>query len=99
MTELRFSKHADRDIDSAGIWWRTNRPLAPDLFDDELERVVKIIKTFPDVGMRSITRRYARGARVMVLPDTGHLLVYRRETKTRVRILALLVSKKTIVRP
>ncbi len=93
-----FARTAERDILNESIWWRTNRPANPELFDEDLARAVALLRTFPDAGERARTRRYKR-ARVIVLTETGHLLVYRRETKTRVRVLALFGSKKTETRP
>lgn len=95
---VRFARAAERDILNESIWWRTNRPARADLFDDELARAVALLRTFPDSGERARTRKY-QNARVVVLKETGHLLVYRRETRTRVRILALFSSQKTATRP
>jgi plasmid stabilization system protein ParE len=96
--ELKFSLRAKRHIRDAAIWWRTNRLAAPDLFDEELLHALEMIELFPDAVERARTRRFPN-ARVKTLPETGHLLIYRRETKSRVNILALLVSRKTQVRP
>lgn len=95
---VRFARAAERQILDATIWSIANRAASPALFETELASALALIKTFPDAGERARTRRY-KNARVVVLPETGHLLVYRRETKRRVRILALLGSRKTSPRP
>lgn len=95
---VRFARTAERDILNASIWWRLNRTASPDLFDQELANALALLKTFPEAGERARTRRF-KNARVVVLPETGHLLVYRRETKLRLRVLALFGSKKTPTRP
>lgn len=82
---VRFARTAERDILNASIWWRVNRSASPDLFDRELANALAL-------------RRF-KNARVVVLPETGHLLVDRRETELRLRVLALFGSKKTPTRP
>lgn len=95
---VRFARAAERDILDATIWWRTNRTLNPWLFERELAKAIELLELFPNAGERARTRRFKQ-ARVMVLPDTGHIIVYRCEGKARVLILRLYASRATPVRP
>jgi plasmid stabilization system protein ParE len=98
MIELRWAKSAERDLLDTSIGWRTHHPAAPDLFDDEISRALEQIMLFPDSAPRTWTSRY-KNARIMVLQKTGCLLLYRKESKRRVRILAILAARTTKVRP
>jgi hypothetical protein len=98
MITVVFARKAERAILDASIWWRTHHTTNADLFDDELKRAVELIAIFPDAGERARTKRH-KNTRIIVLRETGHLLLYRRETKARVRVTALLVSRMTAVRP
>ena len=94
---IRFAPGAFRDTCAAATWWRTHREAHPDLFDEELRKALDFIRLFPEASPKARTRRY-RGARVRVMKETGHLVVYR-YSGASAEILAVLVSKKTSTRP
>lgn len=98
MIELRWAKGAVRDLLDTSTGWRTHHPSAPNVFDDEISRALEQIMLFPESAPRTFTSRF-RNARIMVLPKTGCLRLYRKESKRRVRILAILASRTTRVRP
>ena len=98
MIEVRFSKTAAQHIIDAAINWRTHHPQKPELFNEELQRAIDLLERHPEIGPRARTKRY-KEARVLVMRETEHLLVYRRETKRRLRILALHPSRATPERP
>ena len=98
MIRVRLSKTAERDILDATIRWRVHHSTSVDLFQDELVAAIELIELFPDAGHRARTTRY-KNARVIVMRKTGYLLVYRRETKARVLVLALRASAATPVQP
>ena len=98
MIEVVFSKTAERHVLDAIIRWSVHHPQRPNLLDDELQRAVALIKEHPDVGPPARTRRFKR-ARVLVLRESEHLLVYRRVTRERVRVVGLYASRATPDRP
>jgi plasmid stabilization system protein ParE len=87
--ELRYSKRAQRDILERSMNWRAHYPERPDFFDDELERILGLLRDNPRMG--HVTTRY-KGARVFVLVDVEHLLFYRLG-KRHVAVLALLPAR------
>lgn len=98
MIEVVFSKTADRQVFDAVVRWSAHHPQRPNLLDDELQRAVALIREHPEIGPPARTRRFKR-ARVLVLQESGHLLVYRRVTKKRVRVVGLYASRATPERP
>lgn len=98
MIELRWAKSAERDLLESSLGWRMHHPSAPDLFDEEITRALDQLMLFPEGAPRTLTPRF-KNARIMTLPKTGHLLVYRKESKRRVRILAILAARAAKARP
>ncbi len=98
MIEVRWARSAERDLLDAAVGWRVHHPSAPTLFDDEISRALEQLMLFPDSAPRTLTSRF-KNARIIVLQKSGHLIVYRKESKRRVRILAILASRATKVRP
>jgi plasmid stabilization system protein ParE len=92
MMVIEFTQLADRTIFETSIHWRRHHPSQPDLFDDELSRALELLKTAPEMGPRVFSRRF-RGARKVLLKDSGHILVYRLVSKQRLRVLALVVGR------
>jgi plasmid stabilization system protein ParE len=48
--KLRLTPRALREAKRRKSWWRQNRPLAPDLFEQELEAVLDCILAAPTLG-------------------------------------------------
>lgn len=44
------SPEAERQIGAIDVWWRTNRPAAPQLFVEELAEAFTMIEYVPEVG-------------------------------------------------
>lgn len=95
--QVRLSKSAVRDMLDLGIWWRTHHPGKPDLFGKEFEAAVQLLRQFPEAAPPARTKRY-KGARVRVLIETGHLVVYRYSDRT-VTVLGVFASRATSARP
>ena len=95
--ELRFAPRARKDILDNSIWWARHHPSRHLAFDDELTKALELIELFPDIAPRVMGTRY-KHARVRVLLETGHLLVYRHRGRI-VTVLAVLVSRATVERP
>jgi hypothetical protein len=69
------SKPAQEEINRRKAWWRENRPQAPDLFAQELERACLLLKGAPLAG--APYERDPRGtARKLLLPRTQHCVYY-----------------------
>jgi plasmid stabilization system protein ParE len=78
VSAVRFARRALRDVDRIDMWWRDNRPAAPDLFSEELEDALSLLATAPTIGAPydAPTRRPTRR---LLLPDTQVHLYYRIE--------------------
>ena len=64
---------AQDHIDAIASWWRENRPKNPTLFDDEFEKAIEQLRTFPNAALpyRSspegmVRRLLLRGSRYYV---------------------------------
>jgi toxin ParE1/3/4 len=72
-------------IEAAG-WWQENRPEAPGMLDEEVERVLQRIAEHPRSG--AVVR--GREVRRVVLRRTGYLLFYRvRPRAGRIEVVSL----------
>lgn len=75
--QVKISSAARTDIRAAASWWRANRPMAPMLFDAELERALVLIEAQPESGQAALDVPIA-GVRRVLLHRTRYLLYYRR---------------------
>jgi plasmid stabilization system protein ParE len=94
---VRVSKRALQDIFDLDLWWRRHHPSKPDRFDEELTATIALLRQFPESAPRALTKSY-KNARVRVLVETGHLVVYRYADRT-VGILRIFASKASPQRP
>lgn len=94
---VRLSKHALQDMLDLDIWWRRHHPTKPGQFDEELTATIALLRQFPEIAPRALTKSY-KNARVRVLVETGHLVVYRYVDRT-VSILRIFASKASSQRP
>ncbi len=46
-----FSPRGKRRAGAVAAWWRENRPIAPDLFDDELAQATDLLEATPKIGV------------------------------------------------
>jgi plasmid stabilization system protein ParE len=84
---LGVAPRAEREIRTAGSWWRENRLAAPDLFHEELARGFELITTQPGIGTRYLDTRLP-GVRRLHLYRIRYYLYYRVIDDT-VEVLAL----------
>jgi plasmid stabilization system protein ParE len=47
---VEFTEAAQLQVDAAAAWWKTNRPLAPTLFGDELAHALALLASSPLLG-------------------------------------------------
>lgn len=45
-----FDRDAQAEASAIDLWWRENRPAAPNLFRDELERMIALAARVPESG-------------------------------------------------
>jgi plasmid stabilization system protein ParE len=50
--KVELSDEAQAEVERIDAWWRENRPAAPDLFSDELERALTTLGDTPALGGR-----------------------------------------------
>lgn len=72
---IRFSPQALAQAEAAQGWWKRNRRLAPHLFEDELERGLKLLHVAPLAGPPYQHRR-REGVRRLLLQETRYHLYY-----------------------
>jgi plasmid stabilization system protein ParE len=65
---------AELQILEVDRWWREHRDKAPDLFEDELADVFRLISTAPGVGKRYPHAR--EGVRRVMMRKTRHHVYY-----------------------
>jgi plasmid stabilization system protein ParE len=73
--EIRIAERAMREIRRISRSWRRHRRAAPLLFDRELEAILELMESYPDIG----TRRQLAGVgdvRVVVLRKSRYLVAY-----------------------
>jgi plasmid stabilization system protein ParE len=73
---VRIDRRAAREIEEAAAWWRTNRPAAPEAFEENLAAALDILATQPLAGSTSKTSRL-RGIRRVYLSRVRYHLYYR----------------------
>lgn len=73
---LDTAARAVREIERCARWWRANRRLAPDLFEQDLARALEQIRTAPGLGaIYEATPR--REHRRIPMPRTRYHVYYR----------------------
>ena len=76
MTSLiQFTPRAEAQVSEAGLWWRSNRPAAPDLFEEELAMTLRMLAALPDLG-RIYAHPRVKGVRRLLMPRTRYHLYY-----------------------
>jgi plasmid stabilization system protein ParE len=78
---------AAAEIDQIAKWWRKNRPAAPRLFLDELDRAFLAISEHPEIGRKVGLRAYPN-ARTYVLRRTRYIVIYNVDTAAGVIAVA-----------
>ena len=86
---MKSSTKADEQILTAESWWAANRPLAPELFREELLGAFDMLSNAPDIG-RPYRRLKIPGLRRFLLPRTRYHVYYVHEVEpNRIIILAV----------
>ena len=99
LVRVDYSRPGFRDLIACGRWWREHHPSTSKAFDDEYEAAIAFLKLNPEGAPATQTRRY-KDARSKVLTATGHVVIYRYSSSTRVLlILGVFASKAMPQRP
>jgi plasmid stabilization system protein ParE len=83
---IEISPRAQRQIRAARRWWLQNRDKAPELFDEELDRVQALLKQMPYAGKPA---RTLHGPARRLTIDRIRYYLYYRVVANRVRLLSL----------
>jgi plasmid stabilization system protein ParE len=79
---------AHRQIVSASAWWKTNRPAAPGLLDEELDRALLRLADSPNLGTASPWPQLPEVRRFLV-QRVEYVVFYRvRPRAQRIEVLA-----------
>jgi hypothetical protein len=73
--KVEFSPEADEAHDTIDTWWRENRDKNPNLFDEEVKRVIELLPSSPEMGHVYKVRGGRKILRVL-LSKTHHYLYY-----------------------
>ena len=89
MTSVVIVDVAEAQLREIVEWWSANRPAAPDLVTDELERCVTLLEGTPDAGV-CFRRTPVPGVRRLVMKKTRHFVYYVHDaTRAVVYIIAV----------
>ncbi len=87
--KLIVGRRAARQVSRIERWWFENRPSAPTLFTDELERTFRLLVESPAAGVGWPTPRRPDLRRVL-MPETRNHVYFRVDEPTQtVRVLAV----------
>ncbi|WP_317987820.1 type II toxin-antitoxin system RelE/ParE family toxin [Hyalangium gracile] len=89
--QVQFTPRAESQVGEAALWWRTNRPAAPSLFEEELTTALQLLSALPDLGRRYSHPRVP-GVRRLLMPRTRYHLYYVHDEQGRVVIVLALWS-------
>ena len=84
-----LTPEAEEQLRATDEWWQENRTAAPDLFIDEFERVVELLREMPGLGPR-FRRATIPGVRRILLRRSGYWVYYvPDESRSLVYVLAV----------
>jgi plasmid stabilization system protein ParE len=87
--KLRVGKRAQQQANKIEQWWVENRPLAPTLFTDELERTFRYICHVANAGVRWPTSRRPTLRRILMPRSNNHVYFLVDEPTETVHVLAV----------
>lgn len=72
---IELTEAAMQQAEVAATWWRTNRPAAPELFDDELTYALDVLAKMPPLS-QVWDEVEGKPVRKVRLPRTRHALYF-----------------------
>jgi plasmid stabilization system protein ParE len=91
---IRIVLSAANQITEASAWWDANRPKAPDVFREEIERALELISIQPLIGAKAGNITLAGVLRIHLSRIHYHLYYRIRESPKAVEVLALLHTSR-----
>ena len=73
---FRLAPRALLEAKRKKTWWQTNRPSAPDLFDEEMQATIERIRSSPTTTGRAYPATFRAPVRCVLLPKTENHLFY-----------------------
>jgi plasmid stabilization system protein ParE len=73
---VAFTRRATAQTEAGNLWWRENRPQAPEALREELEQAVQLIALQPKIGATARNIKLA-GVRRVLLSRVRYHLYYR----------------------
>jgi len=86
---IRVVRSAADQIAEATAWWDVNRPKAPGVFREEIERALELVCAQPRIGAKAGNVKLAGVRRIHLSRIHYHLYYRGRESPEVVEILAL----------
>jgi plasmid stabilization system protein ParE len=83
---IEITDNAQSQIVAASVWWKENRPAAPDAVFEELERILHLLALQPSLGARAKQATLSGVRRVLL--SRIHYYVYYRVTDEALQVLA-----------
>ncbi|MFN3303795.1 MAG: type II toxin-antitoxin system RelE/ParE family toxin [Roseateles sp.] len=80
------TRRAALQLERAALWWRNNRPAAPDAVADDFEDALRLLSLQPELGARSASPRYPDLRRLYLSRIRYH--VYYQALQGKVVVLA-----------
>jgi plasmid stabilization system protein ParE len=87
--KLRVGKRAQQQANKIEQWWVENRPAAPTLFTDELERTFQYICHVRNAGVRWPTSRRPTLRRILMPRSNNHVYFVIDEPTGTVHVVAV----------
>jgi plasmid stabilization system protein ParE len=94
---VQTTPESDAQIREIDAWWRRNRPLAPDLFLDELSASFAVIGHAPHIG-RLYRRSPVPGTRRLLLAGSRYHVYYAPQASDA-RVLAVWHARRGVGPP
>lgn len=71
-----FTRRAARQVEAAALWWKANRPAAPNALHDELAAALTLVADQPACGAL-VPSRVSKGVRRIHLARVDYHVYYR----------------------
>lgn len=94
-----LTRRAERQLELALDWWRSNRAASPDLLLNEVTRALDLLAMQPAIGAKARGARFSGVRRVLLEPVRYHIYYRVRPLLRRVEILAVWQAERGAAPP
>lgn len=84
-----ISRRARRQIDKIDAWWTGNRPSAYSRFQEEMDRVERLLRDNPEVGVVSEAHRSGDIRRILLLETENYVFYRYRANRNEITVLCV----------